>query len=96
MGLKIDFENKARHGHFCKPGVRLYLTPDGKRLVEADDPEARTLYCTEHKEVPLEEFERLLENSRVAAEPDDEVGDGGEDDEEAREEKQSRKRGKGK
>lgn len=101
MALKLNLENKDQdRRHFVRPGVRLFLTADGQRLVNADNPEARTLYCTEHKEVPRAQFERLLENTRRAEQCECDDGEQGEGKdsggEQGSETKSQGKRGKGK
>lgn len=42
-----------------KPGKRLCLTAAKDRLVEPTDPNAASLYCSEHAEVDADEFKKL-------------------------------------
>lgn len=65
MGLKIKFEDKGAPQAKVRPGIKLFRTQDGKRLVNEGDKEAYSLYCNAGTEVPAEEFSRLLENSDV-------------------------------
>lgn len=51
---------KAQKGSKVIPGVRLYLNSDRTKIVPEGHPEARYLYCNEHKAVPKAELEKLL------------------------------------
>lgn len=60
------YENKEAGAARVKVDRRLYLSTAGK-LVEADDPEAATLYASAGKEVLRAEFEKL--GGKVKAAP---------------------------
>lgn len=70
--LKIKAENKGGGGGKVRPGRRLYYTADRSRLVEAGDPEAASLYCSEFKEVSAAEFESLMPPKPPEAKPEPE------------------------
>lgn len=68
---------KAQAGEKVIPGRRLYTNADRTKIVPEGHPEARYLYCNEHKAVPRAELESLLVEERKseapekAEEPDD-------------------------
>lgn len=69
--MAFKFENEKRSGTLVKPGERLFLDSDQKRLLKAGHPDARYLFCTEHQSVPadsLEAFDRSdLKPKKTAA-----------------------------
>lgn len=68
MALKFTKQLRGS-GARVRPGVRLYLDGEDK-LVEAGDPNARSLYCSQFAEVPRAEFEALVEKSGLSIEPE--------------------------
>lgn len=60
MASKVEAENKQQQsGSRVIPGVRLYKTRDGRRLVELGHRDAYELFCTEHGAVDRKELAAL-------------------------------------
>lgn len=59
MGFTITKTKPGPTGAQITVDRRLYLTADRSRLVEADDPEARFLFCSEGKRVSREQLLQL-------------------------------------
>lgn len=69
--LKVKPLDKSAGGPAnVEPGKRLWLTKDGKRLVEDGDPTAATLYCpgAGHR-VPRQEYEKLVGKPKPKPKP---------------------------
>ena len=60
MALKVNKEDKGMsQGNMVTPGKRLFLTKNGKKLVESGHKDAATLFCSEHGSVLRVDYERL-------------------------------------
>ena len=68
MGVAINTAPSG--GEYITAAERLYLTADGERLVGHGDPDARSLFCTPGKRVPLDQARRfgLIPGPEPAAE----------------------------
>lgn len=78
--MAIELQNKERNyatkepgqskPGLVMPGRRLWLTADGKALVEDGDPRAASLWCNAAMEMPRDEYERLTGRPEPKIEPE--------------------------